>query len=275
MSTEITKDNLTDILKDLGKEYRKLNGKTMPAEIVIVGGAAILAKYGFRDASYDVDAIIRASSSLKDAALSIGDKYGLQHNWLNSDFKNTDSYSEKLYQHSKHFHTFANVLEIRIVEPEYLLATKLKSARPYKHDLSDIVGIITEEKEVNPNFSKQKIMAAYQDMYGNTDLDKKAEKALNEAFSTTTPKTSIQQIKESEKNAKDLLQDFQTNYPDTLNESNINNILQTLTTKHTKPEPVAKSIHQQRIDAVKEGLGEIPELPELTTIKKTDNGPAL
>lgn len=140
MSTEITKDNLTDILKDLGKEYRKLNGKTMPAEIVIAGGAAILAKYGFRDTSYDVDAIIRASSSLRDAALSVGNKYDLQHNWLNSDFKNTDSYSEKLYQHSKpaRIHAIPYNIPVTLLKAHrsifiYLsLELKLKIIKPLK-----------------------------------------------------------------------------------------------------------------------------------------------
>lgn len=40
MSAEITKDNINDILKDLGKEYRKRAGKQMPAEIVMTGSAA-------------------------------------------------------------------------------------------------------------------------------------------------------------------------------------------------------------------------------------------
>lgn len=34
-------------LKELAKEFRKLNGKTMPAEIILIGGAAVLANYGF------------------------------------------------------------------------------------------------------------------------------------------------------------------------------------------------------------------------------------
>ncbi len=42
MSSEITKENLTDILKDLGKIYRKQNGKNIPAEIVMVGGRLFL-----------------------------------------------------------------------------------------------------------------------------------------------------------------------------------------------------------------------------------------
>lgn len=44
-----TKDNLETYLKELAKEYRKLGGKGMPAEIILIGGAAIIANYGFRD----------------------------------------------------------------------------------------------------------------------------------------------------------------------------------------------------------------------------------
>ncbi len=51
-----TKDNLDTYLKELSREFRKLNGKQMPAEIILVGGASILINYGFRDATYDCDA---------------------------------------------------------------------------------------------------------------------------------------------------------------------------------------------------------------------------
>lgn len=44
-----TKDNLDNYLKELAKEYRKLVGKNMPAEIILIGGASILTNYGFRD----------------------------------------------------------------------------------------------------------------------------------------------------------------------------------------------------------------------------------
>jgi len=62
-----TKDNLDTYLKELAKEYRRLNGTAMPAEIILIGGAAILANYGFRDMTCDVDAVIHASSSMKEA----------------------------------------------------------------------------------------------------------------------------------------------------------------------------------------------------------------
>lgn len=81
----INKENMDEILKDLGKRFRKLN----PAEIVMVGGAAIIASYGFRDMTNDIDAIMSASSALKDAAAITGDAFDLDNNWLNSDFRRT------------------------------------------------------------------------------------------------------------------------------------------------------------------------------------------
>ena len=69
MSVEkgFTKENLDYYLKELAKEFRKRNGKNTPAEIVLVGGAAILANYGFREMTYDIDAVITASSAMKEA----------------------------------------------------------------------------------------------------------------------------------------------------------------------------------------------------------------
>lgn len=68
MSFDIfTKENLDTYLKELAKAFRKINGKSMPAEIVLVGGAAILTNYGFRDMTTDIDAVIHAASSMKDA----------------------------------------------------------------------------------------------------------------------------------------------------------------------------------------------------------------
>lgn len=61
------KENLDVYLKELAKEFRKQNGKTMPAEIILIGGASVLANYGFRDMTYDMDAVIVASSAMKQS----------------------------------------------------------------------------------------------------------------------------------------------------------------------------------------------------------------
>ena len=62
MSFELTevfeKDNLDIYLKELAKEYRRLIGSKMPAEIILVGGAAVLANYSFRDMTTDIVGIL-------------------------------------------------------------------------------------------------------------------------------------------------------------------------------------------------------------------------
>ena len=49
------------------KEYKKMGGKAMPAELILIGGAAVIANYGFREMTTDIDAIIHAASVMKDA----------------------------------------------------------------------------------------------------------------------------------------------------------------------------------------------------------------
>ena len=77
MSAEktFTRGNLDYYLKELAKEFRKRNGKTTPAELILVGGAAILANYGFREMTYDIDAVIIASSAMKEAIHVVGDRF--------------------------------------------------------------------------------------------------------------------------------------------------------------------------------------------------------
>ena len=85
MSADINKENLDAILNDLAKQYRKYVGKNQKAELILVGGAAVIARYNFRESTKDIDAIIKSASALKDAVIIIGEKYNLEYKWLNSD----------------------------------------------------------------------------------------------------------------------------------------------------------------------------------------------
>ena len=90
----------------------------MPAEIILVGGAAILVNYGFRAMTTDIDAIIHAASSMKDAINEVGNRHDLPAGWLNTEFMQTGSFSLKLVEHSVYYRTFSNVLQIRTVSAE-------------------------------------------------------------------------------------------------------------------------------------------------------------
>ena len=119
-----TRENLDSYLRELAKEFRKKNGSRMPAEIILIGGASILINYGFREMTYDMDAIIKSSGAMRDAINTVGDRLGLPIGWLNTDFVHTNSYTPRLAEHSKYYKTFANVLQIRTVSDEYSLLIK-------------------------------------------------------------------------------------------------------------------------------------------------------
>ena len=148
-----TKENVDGYLKELAKEYRKMIGSYVPAELILIGGAAVLINYGFREMTYDMDAIIQASSSMKEAINHVGDRMGLPNGWLNTDFMKTASYTPKLIQYSKYYKTFSNVLQIRTVSAEYLVVMKLMAGRQYKNDLSDVVGILIEQQSIGKEIS--------------------------------------------------------------------------------------------------------------------------
>lgn len=119
-----TRENLDSYLMELAKEFRKKNGSRMPAEIILMGGASILINYGFREMTYDMDAIIKSSGAMRDAINTVGDRLGFPIGWLNTDFVHTNSYTPRLAEHSKYYKTFANILQIRTVSDEYSLLIK-------------------------------------------------------------------------------------------------------------------------------------------------------
>jgi hypothetical protein len=227
MSSEkpITRENLDEYLKELAKEFRKLNGTKMPAEIILIGGAAVLANYGFREMTYDIDAIIHASSAMKDAINRIGDKFGLPRGWFNADFQRTASYSYKLYEVSVYYKTYSNVLQIRTVAAEYLIAMKLISGRAYKNDLSDVAGILLEHQRRGEPIERLTIDAAIKKLYGEVSLPETSKELLNAAFAGGDYEKLYRESRRSEKLSKEILVEFERDYPNTLKCENIDDII--------------------------------------------------
>ena len=231
-SDTFTKENLDSYLKELAKEYRKLNGKSMPAEIVLVGGAAILTNYGFRDMTTDIDAVIYAASSMKDAINLVGDKFSLPNGWLNADFMHTASYSPRLDEFSVYYKTFYGVLSVRSVSAEYLIAMKLRSGRKYKNDLSDVIGILAEHQKNNAPITLDKINTAVNNLYGGWDNFPEDSKPFIENAMKNGNFTDVyNSVKNEETDSKDILLAFQKDYPNVAKESNINDILESLKRK--------------------------------------------
>lgn len=228
MSAEapVTKENLDTYLKELAKQFRKLNGKAMPAEITLVGGASIIINYGFRDSTYDVDALIHASSAMKDPINYVTDTLGLPNGWLNEDFKSTRSYTPRLVNYSKYYRTFSNVLTVRTITGEYLVAMKLMAYRQYKHDISDIVGILREQQNSGDPLTFEKIDKAVNDLYDSWEnLPKNAKNMIESILANEDMDALYEAYANEEAAAKDALITFEDKYPDVLKEDNLADIL--------------------------------------------------
>jgi len=230
-----TKENLEYYLKELAKEYRKRSRKSITAEIVLVGGASILINYGFRDMTYDMDAVIHASSVIKEAINVIGDRFNLPNGWLNTDVIKTDSYTPKLVQYSIPYKKYSNILEIRTVSAEYLVAMKLVSGRQYKNDLSDIIGILYSHYVNGKPITKSRIDKAITEMYGSwesvsTDIQSFIESVMN------TPDLGelySKYIKEENENHNILIEAFK-NDSKAMNRDNMDEILKAAKEKKQK-----------------------------------------
>ena len=234
MSSDIvfTKDNLDTYLKELAKEIRKSDRSGMPVEIILIGGAAILANYGFREMTTDIDAVFRAGYSLKDSINRVGDRYNLPNGWLNTDFMKTGSYSPKLVEVSKYYKTFSGVLEVRTVSAEYLIAMKLRAGREYKNDLSDIIGILAEHEKSGSLITMEQIDAAVMKLYsGWQEISADIRRFIEGVVANGQYSVMYDSVRAGEKEAKNILVQFEKDYPNTANENNVTNILETLKAK--------------------------------------------
>ncbi len=218
-----TKENLDEILCELGKAFRKLNGTKIPAEIVLIGGAAIVAGYGFRESTTDIDALIQASSAMKDAVRQIGDRFGLSRDWLNQDFKKTVSYSDRIVQYSIPYRTFSNIMYVRTLPAPVITAMKLASLREYKYDKSDIIGIIMES-----HISREQVEQAVNNLYGAFDRlqhKKTAKSLLDEIYSTDDLKGLYQKYRNEEIESFALLKKLDSDHPELLTRGNVNDVI--------------------------------------------------
>ena len=226
------KEDLDLYLKELAKEFRKRNGKTIPAEITLIGGASILINYGFREMTYDMDAIMDAASSIRDAITVVGDRYNLPHGWINDDFMKTDSYTPRIVQYSRYYRTYSNIMTIRTVTGEYLVAMKLRSGRQYKFDLSDIIGILWEQEKNRDPLSLERIKKAVEDLYGSYDvLSENMKQFVEKAVRDGKYKETYARVRRAEAENKENLLEYQEEKPGVINGDNVNDIIAALRRK--------------------------------------------
>ena len=222
----LNKMMIDEYLRQVGKKYRKMQGKKMPAEIILIGGASCIINYGFREVTNDVDGLYINSSALKDAIKEVGRENNIGDDWLNDDFKFTSSFSDKIILHSTYYKEFSNCLTVRTVKSEYLVAMKLKSNRAYKNDLSDIVGILREQLEIGEPLNFEKIDSAVKSLFGDwTGIDESTKNNLIDLLSLDADSLSIiyDDFRNLETSNADILLNLVDKYK--ISDNNANDIL--------------------------------------------------
>ena len=230
-----TKENIDTYLKELGKEYRRLGGKKLPAELVLIGGASVLINYAFRDMTTDIDAVIHSASTMKEAINNVGDKFGLPDGWLNEDFRRSSSDSPKLVQYSTYYKSYYGVLKVRTISGEHLIAMKLKSGRQYKNDLSDILGILAAREKTDSPITIDMIKNAVEELYGSWDeIPDISKDYIQSTMKNGNYAELLSSVREDEKEAKEALIEFEDRYPGKTNAKNVDDIISQLKKKRTK-----------------------------------------
>ena len=195
----------------------------------------------------EMDAVIKAASSMKDAINTVGDKFNLPNGWLNADFMKTASYTPKLSAYSVHYKEFSNVLQVRTVSAEYLIAMKLMAGRKYKNDLSDIVGILAEHEKQGKAITLEMIKTAVTNLYGSWD---KLSADSRDFIEGTMEKGNFEQlyktVSEEEKKSKETLIEFQQDYPGVATTENIDSILNNLKKKQSSKDEILNRLKKSK-----------------------------
>ena len=174
---------------------------------------------------------------MKDAINLIGDRYDLPQGWLNADFQKIDSYSNQLLQYSSFYKTFNQVLNLRIVTGEYLIAMKLRAFRQYKNDLSDVIGVLAEHEKRGDGITIERIDRAVENLYGSWDgFPDGAQDFIVKTLTASDYESVYELVRKNEKDAKEQLVEIQNNYPGILKGENVNDVLHNLRAKRKRDE---------------------------------------
>lgn len=227
MSIDITftKQNLEIYLRELAKELKK-RGRGIEFEIIIVGGASVIMNYGFRAASFDIDALYEPHSVFKESIRAVADKYGLPDDWVNDDFRKSSSFSYKIIQYSEFYKRFFNVLTIRTIRAEYLVAMKLVSGRMYKKDLSDVAGIVLEQKIAGNPLDYELIDKAIINLYGDwSSVSDYSKELLDKILKCENLASLFIELSENEISAREVLSGIVEKYPNAVSRDNVDEVI--------------------------------------------------
>ncbi|MFA5262852.1 MAG: hypothetical protein WC378_03435 [Opitutaceae bacterium] len=132
--------NRTQIIRALRRLGELAHERHITLEISLYGGAVFALVYGSRDATRDVDAVVRQSEIARTLALKVAGELELPEDWLNDHVK--QFLSEKEAKRRLAGSDFGEGLRVSVPTAAYLLAMKLRACRAplpgYPGDYGDI-----------------------------------------------------------------------------------------------------------------------------------------
>jgi hypothetical protein len=133
----LSRKRLTQALRRLGE---LAHARKVTLELSLYGGAVFSLVYGTRDATKDVDAVIRPSTTAQELSAQVAQELGLPADWLNDDVRMFLAAKEAKRQLTEV--DFGPGLRVSVPTAAYLLALKLRACRPplpgYAGDFADI-----------------------------------------------------------------------------------------------------------------------------------------
>lgn len=134
---------ITQALRRLGALARE---ERVTLEVSLYGGAVFTLVYGSRDATKDVDALVRPAAVAQKLAKKVAAELNLPEDWLNDNVK--QFLAEKESKRDLSGDEFGEGLRISVPTAQYLLAMKLRACRPplpgYTGDYADIRFLVTK-----------------------------------------------------------------------------------------------------------------------------------
>ena len=126
---EFNTGNLQILFRELSE---RLQAKGLTAQLFVVGGAAMALAYDEQRVTRDVDALFEPASEVRAIAEEVGERHGLEPDWLNDGAKGFmpggDEFPRTVFESTS--------LLVQVPSPEYMLVMKLHAARGDR-DLDD------------------------------------------------------------------------------------------------------------------------------------------
>ena len=137
-----------DILRGLRKIDAEAREAGVLVDLSVYGGAALAIAFDLRNATRDVDAVVRGSPDfLRTAASRVAEEEGWPSDWLNG-VKGFLSVNEQMSLMEGFQAGPAGGLRIHVPSAEYFFAMKCMAMRPDgldgSHDISDIEALATK-----------------------------------------------------------------------------------------------------------------------------------